>query len=65
MNTEAYSNREKLEKIKMRLDLGQITYQQAREEAQPLIDWVNHQAEEIAKKYGKKAIKLDFTYLMR
>lgn len=65
MNTEAYEQRQRLERIKARMDTGQITYQQAREEAQPIIDWVNNRAEEVAKKYGKKPIKLDFTYLMR
>ena len=44
---------------------GQITYYQAKEKAQPIIDEMNIKGKEIAKKYNQRFKPFTFSYLMR
>lgn len=62
---EATSNRQIITNIKRRLDLGNISYDQAKAEAKPTIDAINRKAREIAKKYGVRPRLVSFEYLMR
>lgn len=57
--------RENLYRIKMLLVTGNITYEQAKEEAKPFIDELNEKGQEIAKKYGRKFVKTTFSQQMR
>ena len=57
--------KEEIEKIKLKFMSGSITYEQAKWEADPIIKKANQKALEIAKKYGKKPIKIKFTGLFR
>jgi len=62
----AAANRQALAEIKRRYDTGEISREEAKELAQPIIDRVNQRAATIAKKYGKaKYIVLDFVSSMR
>jgi hypothetical protein len=62
----AAANRQALAEIKRRYDTGQISRDEAKELAQPIIDRVNARAQQIATKYGKpKYIILDFVSSMR
>jgi histidinol dehydrogenase len=65
MTPEAHSNRNALEEIKARMLAGEITPDEAKAEAQPIIDAINARGAEIAKEYGRKFKKLTFAYLMR
>lgn len=44
---------------------GKITVEEAREEAEPVINEMNVRGEEVAKRFGKKYRPLTFAYLMR
>ena len=44
---------------------GVLTYEEAKEKAQPIIDEMNDLARGIAKKYGKKHQDFTFSKLMR
>ena len=55
----------KIQEIKMRMVSGLIDYDQAKKEAQPIIDEMNRLGEGIAKKFGKKFSKFTFVNLMR
>ena len=44
---------------------GILTYEEAKEKAQPIIDEMNEIARGIAKKYGKKHQDFTFSKLMR
>lgn len=44
---------------------GVLTYEEAKEKAQPIIDEMNELARGIAKKYGKKHQDFTFSKLMR
>lgn len=57
--------REKIRQIKSRMLQGQITYEQAKAEAAPIIKEMNDKAKAIASKYGKRHTPLTFTYVMR
>jgi polyhydroxyalkanoate synthesis regulator phasin len=64
--TTAVKNRKAIADIKRRYDKGQISREQAKTLAQPVIDKINARNEEIARKYGKKYYpKLDFINAMR
>lgn len=65
MTPEAIANREAIESIRHRMNSGELTYEQAQAEAQPVIDRMNAKGEEISKQYGGKFKKLSFRYLMR
>jgi len=54
-----------IQTIKYAFISGEISYEKAKELATPIINTYNKKAKEIAKKYGKKAIKLSFAGLFR
>lgn len=62
---EALKNRQAIEEIKRAYTLGEITREEAKEKAQPIIDRINAKGKEIAKKYNKKYSPLGFVGLMR
>lgn len=55
----------KLEEIKLLLTTGQITYHQAKEKAQPIINEMNIKGKEIAKKHNQRFKPFTFSCLMR
>ena len=57
--------RNKIEDIKRRLARGLIDYDQAKKEAQPIIDEMNRLGSEVAKRFGKKFVGFTFSKLMR
>ena len=57
--------RAKIDEIKYLLYTRQITYYQAKEKAQPIIDEMNIKGKEIAKKYNQRFKPFTFSYLMR
>lgn len=65
MSNQAIINRTELEEIKKALALGFISYDEAKIEAAPIIKRINAQAQEIAKKYGRKHYNYTFEELMR
>lgn len=65
MKQESIENRRKINQIKNALDMGLITYEEAKEMAKPTVDSINEKAVEIAKKYGVKPQLVSFSMLMR
>lgn len=66
MTNEAVANRTQIEEIKRRFHAGEVSYDTAKAEMQPIIDRINAKAAEIAKKYGKKSYgKVSFAAIMR
>lgn len=61
----AIQNRKAINHIKNALSLGWITYDEAKEMAQPIIDDINKRAIEIAKKHKVKPGLVNFVSLMR
>ena len=57
--------RNKIQDIRTKLACGYIDYDQAKKEAQPLINEMNRLGMEVAKKFGKKFHKFTFVTLMR
>ena len=57
--------RNQIQEIKMNLALGLITYEQAKEQAKPIIDEMNEKGKAIANKYNQKFRPFTFTGLMR
>lgn len=57
--------RNKIQDIKSRLNCGLISYDKAKEEAEPYINEMNRLGEEVAKKFKKKFYKFTFSGLMR
>ena len=62
---KAINNRAILFGIRDRLMLGQITYDEAKAEAEPIIADINKTAVELAKKYGMKPQLVSFQSIMR
>jgi len=54
-----------LDVIRRDMTNGVLTYDEAKEKAQPIIDEMNEIARGIAKKYGKKHQDFTFSKLMR
>jgi hypothetical protein len=65
MTNEAQENQAKIAEVKRRMLAKELTYEEAKLEAQPTIDRINAKAAEIAKKYNKRAKKLNFSEIMR
>lgn len=65
MKEQAMKNRERLGDIKARLSVGDISYDQAKAEAEPIIAEINKKAVELGKKYGVKPQLVSFAALMR
>ena len=62
----AAKNREDIADIRRRYLSGQITREQAKLEAAPVLERINTKMQEIAKKHGKRNYpKLDFIGIMR
>lgn len=59
------NNQTKLQQIKMSMTLGNITYDEAKIQAQPIIDEMNIRGAEIAKEHGRTFRKFTFTGIMR
>ena len=57
--------RNQIQQIKMDLALGNITYDEARQRAKPIIKEMNQRGKEIAKKHNQKFRPFTFTGLMR
>lgn len=65
MSEEAIKNRVAIESVRVALNTGQITYEQARKKAKPVIDSINEKSKELAKKYGVRPQLVSFEGLMR
>lgn len=63
MNGQDYRNA--IEHIRFKMIKGLITYDEAKAEAQPIIDEMNKKGLEVAKKYGRRFTKFTFSTLMR
>lgn len=57
--------RYQIHQIKSALDKGLITYEEAKEQAQPIIDIMNTEGKSIAKAHGMKYKPVSFISLMR
>lgn len=57
--------KQKIEEIKYKMQLGLITYYEAKTEAEPIIEEMNQKGKEIAKKYNQKFKPFTFASLMR
>ena len=55
----------KLDEINFLLIKGYISYEEAKQKAQPIIDEMNSKGKEIAKKYNQRFKPFTFSYLMR
>lgn len=60
-----FKNRAKIDLIKVRLYGGQITFAQAMEEVEPLVDEMNAKGKEIARKYKRRYTKITASYVLR
>lgn len=65
MTEQARKNREEIGNIKLALNLGQLTYAEAKEQAKPILDEINAKSRELAKKYGRSHRNLTFEEIMR
>ena len=63
MTGQDYYN--KINQIRTQLNVGLITYDQAKKIAQPIIDEMNEKAREVAKKYNQKHHNFTFAAMMR
>lgn len=57
--------REQIAQIKMQLDRREISYDDAKVLASPVIEEINKKARAIAKKYNKRFFPFSFATLMR
>lgn len=57
--------RNKIELIKMKMLYSSLTYEEAKAEAQPIIDEMNKRAKEIAHRHRRKHKNFTFSTLMR
>jgi hypothetical protein len=63
--SNAVENQARLQDIRRRMLSHEISYDQAKAEAQPIIDDINAAANQLAKKYKMRAPKLSFAAIMR
>lgn len=61
----AIDNQQKIAIIRRRMISGELSYDQAKIAAKPVIDDINAAAKRLAKKYNLPARKLGFEELMR
>lgn len=65
MEKQAQENREIINRIKMDLALGNISYDQAKIQAEPVIKRINDKARELAKKYNQRPRLVSFGSMFR
>ena len=65
LTEQANRNRDAITAIKGKLLRGEVTVEQARAEAQPIIDAMNVRVKAISKEHGMPYKPLKFTNLMR
>jgi molecular chaperone DnaK (HSP70) len=65
LQDQAIKNRLELANIKLKYFKNEITREQAKKLAKPVLDRINKRSAEIAKKQGVRPIKLDFINAMR
>ena len=65
MQETANKNRDAIQSIRKRLLQGVIDYDQAQDEAKPIIEAMNVAGNKIAKEHGMPYKKLSFNSLMR
>ncbi|MSU74827.1 hypothetical protein EXS57_03595 [Candidatus Kaiserbacteria bacterium] len=65
MTPEAHANRAKIGEIRTKLLLGAVTYDEARDLAEPYIQRMNKRGIKISKKFGLKFKPIIFRSLMR
>lgn len=65
MTNEAKQNRDKIDAIKAGLAHGFITYDEACQQAEPIIATINAKAREIAKKYNQRPRLVTFNEIFR
>ena len=65
MTEKARANREVINKLKLDLNLGRLTYAEAKEQAKPILDEINAKSRELAKKYGRSHRNLTFEEIIR
>ncbi len=63
--SDAENNRMAIQDIRSRLLFGRINYEQAKEEARPIVARINDKGQQIAKKYGRRFHPIRFEGLMR
>lgn len=63
MSGQEYRN--KINEIRSKMLSGVLSYDEAKAEAQPIIDEMNELGRKIAAKYGKKHTNFTFATLMR
>lgn len=61
----AESNITQIDEIKRLYNTGEITREEAYERAQPILDAIDERGKAIAKKHGRRYVKLSFVSLMR
>ncbi len=57
--------KDRIDEIRVALFRGLLSYDEAQEQAKPVIDEMNRRGREIAKKYGKSFRPFSFAALMR
>jgi hypothetical protein len=65
LSKNAIANRTAIADIRRRMMMGELTPEQAKAEAAPIVARINASGAEIAKKYGRKFKPFSFAYLMR
>jgi len=65
MTNKALENRRVINEIKTELDMGKITYEQAKVKAAPVLAEINGIGRDLAKKYGIKHRDISFNEIMR
>ena len=65
MENQAQENLEIINRIKADLALGNISYEQAKLQAEPVIKRINDKARELAKKYNQRPRLVSFGAIFR
>lgn len=65
MDHQAAQNREEIARIKNSMLAGEITYEEARIQAAPILERINEKSKELAKKYGRRHVAITFSEIMR
>jgi hypothetical protein len=63
--SNAVENQARIQAIRRRLLSGELSYFQAKVEAEPIIAEINNTAKRLAKKYNLPASKVSFAGIMR